>query len=144
MRFCGISIRHLYIRIGIKRTSKEYFVPAATTIIYPNCERLYDSSLSCRTPGNNQTGQKRTGQSEVSMTYCKECLSKQRKINEFKEEIVSLKTKLCYQQRTAKEGFFGSSTPYSKIPVKPNSNRLSAGENEKDSISSPAQTLSQM
>jgi len=54
------------------------------------------------------------------MTYCKVCLNKQQKINELKDEIVSLKTKLRYQERTAKEGFFGSSTPSSKIPVKPN------------------------
>ena len=54
------------------------------------------------------------------MTYCKECLNKQQKINELEEEISQLETKLRYQQRTAKEGFFGSSTPSSKIPVKPN------------------------
>jgi transposase len=54
------------------------------------------------------------------MTYCKECLSKQQKINNLEEEISTLKTKLRYQERTAKEGFFGSSTPSSKIPVKPN------------------------
>jgi transposase len=54
------------------------------------------------------------------MTYCKECLRKQQKINELEEEIACLKTKLRYQERTAKEGFFGSSTPSSKIPVKPN------------------------
>jgi len=57
------------------------------------------------------------------MTYCKGCLSKQQKINELEEEIVSLKAKLRYQQRSAKEGFFGSSTPSSKIPVKPNSQK---------------------
>jgi len=57
------------------------------------------------------------------MTYCRECLGKQQKINELEEEISSLKTKLRYQQRTAKEGFFGSSTPSSKIPVKPNSQK---------------------
>jgi len=55
------------------------------------------------------------------MTYCKECLSKQQKINELEEEIFQLKTKLHYQERTAKEGFFGSSTPSSKIPIKANS-----------------------
>jgi hypothetical protein len=55
------------------------------------------------------------------VTYCKECLGKQRKINELEEEISQLKTKLRYQQRTAKEGFFGSSTPSSRIPIKPNS-----------------------
>ena len=57
------------------------------------------------------------------MTYCKECLNKQQKINDLEEEIISLKTKLHYQERTAKEGFFGSSTPSSKIPVKPNSQK---------------------
>jgi len=55
------------------------------------------------------------------MTYCKECLEKQRQIDELKEEIARLKAKHRYQERTAKEGFFGSSTPSSKIPVKPNS-----------------------
>jgi len=55
------------------------------------------------------------------MTYCKQCLNKQQKINELEEEISSLKNKLHYQERTAKEGFFGSSTPSSKLPVKPNS-----------------------
>lgn len=55
------------------------------------------------------------------MTYCKQCLAKPQKINELEEEIISLKSKLHYQERTAKEGFFGSSTPSSKIPVKPNS-----------------------
>ena len=57
------------------------------------------------------------------MTYCQECLKKQRKINELEDEIVSLKAKLRYQERTAKEGFFGSSTPSAKIPVKPNSQK---------------------
>ena len=55
------------------------------------------------------------------MTYCKGCLSKQQKINELEEEITSLKSKLRYQERTAKEGFFCSSTPSSRVPVKPNS-----------------------
>jgi transposase len=57
----------------------------------------------------------------MSMTYCKGCLEKQQKINELEEEITNLKGKLRYQERTAKEGFFGSSTPSSKVPVKPNS-----------------------
>ena len=54
------------------------------------------------------------------MTYCQQCLKKQQRINELEEEITLLKTKLRYQERTAKEGFFGSSTPSSKVPVKPN------------------------
>jgi len=60
-------------------------------------------------------------QIRISMTYCQQCLEKQQKINELEEEIASLKTKLRYQERTAKEGFFGSSTSSSKLPVKPNS-----------------------
>ena len=44
----------------------------------------------------------------MSITYCKQCLKKQQKINELEEEIISLKAKLRYQERTAKEGFFGS------------------------------------
>jgi hypothetical protein len=57
------------------------------------------------------------------MTYCTECLNKQQQINELEDEVVSLKAKLRYQERTAKEGFFGSSTPSSKIPIKPNSQK---------------------
>jgi len=36
------------------------------------------------------------------------------------EEIARLKARLRYQERTAKEGPFGSSTPSAKIPIKPN------------------------
>jgi hypothetical protein len=55
------------------------------------------------------------------MIYCQQCLEKQRKIDQLEEELVSLKAKLRYQERIAKEGFFGSSTPSSKKPVKANS-----------------------
>jgi transposase len=54
------------------------------------------------------------------MVYCRQCLEKQREIDERKEKVASLQAKLRYQERTAQEGFFGSSTPSSKIPVKPN------------------------
>jgi len=57
------------------------------------------------------------------MTYCEECLKKQRRINELEEENARLSAKLRYQERTAKEGLFGSSTPSSKLPVKPNSQK---------------------
>ena len=55
------------------------------------------------------------------MTYCQQCLKRQQRINQLEEEVVLLKAKLRYEQRTSEEGFFGSSTPSSKIPVKPNS-----------------------
>jgi len=53
--------------------------------------------------------------------YCPACLEKQQKINRLEEEIARLKAKLRYQERTASEGPFGSSTPSSKIPIKPSS-----------------------
>ncbi len=51
---------------------------------------------------------------------CPECLKKQREIDALKEENQRLKQKLRYQERKAQEGFFGSSTPSSKVPLKPN------------------------
>jgi len=50
---------------------------------------------------------------------CPECLKKQREIDSLKEENQRLKQKLRYQERKAQEGFFGSSTSSSKIPLKP-------------------------
>jgi transposase len=52
---------------------------------------------------------------------CMECYTKQLRINALEEETQQLKAKLRYQERTAKEGPFKSSTPSSKIPVKANS-----------------------
>ena len=54
------------------------------------------------------------------LRYCRECLKKQQKINELTEEIASLKGKLRYQERSAKEGAFGASTPSSKVLIKAN------------------------
>jgi transposase len=58
---------------------------------------------------------------EARVVYCQGCLEKQRRIDELEEEVRRLKAQLRYQQRKATEGPFGSSTPSSKIPVKPNS-----------------------
>jgi len=55
----------------------------------------------------------------VSLTYCPECLKKQQRISELEEEVVQLKARLRYQERIAAEGPFGSSTPSSKVPIKP-------------------------
>jgi transposase len=52
---------------------------------------------------------------------CAGCLEKQLKIDRLEAQIEQLKAKLRYQDRTAKEGPFGSSTPSSKIPIKPSS-----------------------
>lgn len=51
---------------------------------------------------------------------CAGCLEKQRRIDKLEEQVVALRGKLRYQQRTAKEAPFGSSTPSSKVLVKPN------------------------
>ena len=52
--------------------------------------------------------------------FCLGCLEKQRDIDRLKGEVNRLRARLRYQERTAKEGFFGSSTPSSKVPVKSN------------------------
>lgn len=54
------------------------------------------------------------------MRYCPGCLEKQQKIDSLQEQVIALKAKLRRQERTAREGFFGSSTPSSRLPVKPN------------------------
>ena len=54
-------------------------------------------------------------------SICKECLQKQQKIDRLEEELRRVKAKLRYQERTAREGPFGSSTPSSKVPLKANS-----------------------
>jgi transposase len=52
--------------------------------------------------------------------YCPGCFEKQRKIDQLLEENERLRQNLRYQERKAQEGFFGSSTPSSKIPLKGN------------------------
>ena len=54
---------------------------------------------------------------------CEGCLEKQRKIDQLLEEVQRLKTKLRYQERKDKEGFFGSSTPSSQLPFKANTDQ---------------------
>ncbi len=47
-------------------------------------------------------------------------MKKQQLIDRLQEEIVRLKARLRYQERTAQEGPFGSSTPSAKLPLKAN------------------------
>lgn len=47
-------------------------------------------------------------------------MKKQQEIDRLQEENARLKARLRYQERTAREGFFGSSTPSAKVPVKTN------------------------
>ena len=53
--------------------------------------------------------------------FCERCLEKQRRIDQLLEENQRLKAQLRYRERQATEGFFGSSTPSARRPVKANS-----------------------
>lgn len=55
---------------------------------------------------------------EYGVNNCDGCLEKQRQIDRLQEENLRLKQKLNQNQRKIKEGFFNSSTPSAKIPVK--------------------------
>ncbi len=55
----------------------------------------------------------------MAVNGCAFCLQKQRLIDELKEEIEQLRAKLRYHARREQDGFFGSSTPSSKRPIKP-------------------------
>lgn len=55
--------------------------------------------------------------------YCEQCFQKQLKIEQLLEEVQRLKAKLRYQEREDKEGFFGSSTPSSQLPLKANTDQ---------------------
>lgn len=52
--------------------------------------------------------------------FCSDCFEKQIEIDRLKEEVILLKARLRHQSRSGEEGFFGSSTPSSQIPIKPN------------------------
>ena len=53
------------------------------------------------------------------LRYCKACFAKQQIINKLTVENERLKARLYARERSAREGPFGSSTPSSKIPIKP-------------------------
>jgi transposase len=55
------------------------------------------------------------------MGYCKECIEKDLKIEELTDAIKGLKAKLRYRVRKEEDGYFGLSTPSSKLPHKPGS-----------------------
>jgi transposase len=60
---------------------------------------------------------------------CSECLKKQEQIYRLREEVQKLKADLRIQERQISEGYFGSSTPSSKKPVKKNSVKSSEQKN---------------
>lgn len=56
----------------------------------------------------------------MNRSSCEGCFKKQQRIDQLTEENERLKQTLRYRQRRGKEGFFGSSTPSSKAPLKAN------------------------
>ena len=56
----------------------------------------------------------------MGINNCSLCLDKQRKIDELEDEVDRLKRALGKRKQDEKQGFFRSSTPSSKLPVKAN------------------------
>jgi hypothetical protein len=56
----------------------------------------------------------------MSRSFCPKCFRKQREIDRLEEEVQRLRGKLRHQERRAKEGLFGASTPSSKVPLREN------------------------
>jgi transposase len=56
----------------------------------------------------------------LTRPLCPQCVKLQEEIKRLREENDRLQAKLRYQQRQIDEGYFGSSTPSSKKPFKPN------------------------
>lgn len=57
---------------------------------------------------------------DLGVNLCSACLDKQREIDRLKEEVARLRSQLCQRKRDAAAAPFASSTPSSKIPIKPN------------------------
>ena len=56
----------------------------------------------------------------MGINNCSLCLDKQRKIDELEDEVDRLKRALGKRRQDEKQGFFRSSTPSFKLPVKAN------------------------
>jgi len=75
-----------------------------------------------------------SGLRDTSRRFCKACFERQQKIDRLAGEVVYLRQKLHYREKKAQEGYFGSSTPSSKKPIKPNSG---TGKTKKKSGAKP-------
>jgi hypothetical protein len=56
----------------------------------------------------------------MGVAVCPNCFEKQQRIDQLEQENQRLKQQLRYRQRQAEQGFFGSSTPSSKVALKAN------------------------
>jgi transposase len=57
----------------------------------------------------------------MALYYCPDCFRKQQEINRLEDRIRHLEGKLKLRQHQGRDGPFGSSTPSSKVPIKPSS-----------------------
>jgi len=62
------------------------------------------------------------------INFCPGCFEKQRQIDALTEEVKRLKARLNYLERKEREGYFGSSTPSSQVPIKSNAPRENQGK----------------
>jgi transposase len=60
---------------------------------------------------------------DYGVNSCESCFEKQLKIDRLTQEVETLKSEIKRLKRKSVEGFFSSSTPSSKIPVKENSKK---------------------
>lgn len=60
----------------------------------------------------------------MGVAFCPHCFEKQQRIDQFQQENQHLKQQLRYRQRQAEQGFFGSSTPSSKVALKATQSQL--------------------
>jgi hypothetical protein len=73
---------------------------------------VFWSKKLIRQAGGNTSG--------TELDYCEECFEKQRRIDILEDENKQLKAQLNYREKQNQAGFFGSSTPSSKQPIKEN------------------------
>lgn len=62
------------------------------------------------------------------LNFCPGCFEKQRQIDELTEEVKRLRAKLNYLERKRQEGYFGSATPSSQVPIKTNAPQENQGK----------------
>ena len=88
---------------------------------WPNSAANLSGNTATNAPGQKEHNVRAGRNLRPSPGFCGPCLEKQRRIDQLQAENQRLRAKLRYQERTAKEEPFGSSTPSSKRLFKRNS-----------------------